>query len=262
MKILPQTLALALLPCLLAACGGGGGDDNSVNSAVNSPRDGLSAQEKQAFEVSQVSSDTMNWSGDPEPFRLTVAGKTIQDATADAMRIDGRSLPAGFASLPGNFYFANTNDNDAATVRSYRGFRSGIFTARTHEEGVWASAGHYGVATRAEQIPASGKATYNGVAFDISDRGTLTYHVDFGAKQGEGQIQGLSRYGNITLHPAKIGNGNGNGAKIEGKASTVGKSMEYDARFFGYGAEEILGTVTNDDTVEYIGFHGTRGDIQ
>ena len=38
--------------------------------------------------------------------------------------------------------------------------------------------------------------------------------------------------------------------------------MEYDARFFGYGAEEILGTVTNDDTVEYIGFHGTRGDIQ
>ena len=94
MKILPQTLALALLPCLLAACGGGGGDDNSVNSAVNSPRDELSAQEKQAFEASQVSSDTMNWSGDPEPFRLTVAGKTIQDATADAMRIDGRSLPA------------------------------------------------------------------------------------------------------------------------------------------------------------------------
>ena len=116
MKILPQTLALALLPCLLAACGGGGGDDNSVNSAVNSPRDELSAQEKQAFEVSQVSSDTMNWSGDPEPFRLTVASKTIQDATADAMRIDGRSLPAGFASLPGNFYFANTNDT---TLRQY-----------------------------------------------------------------------------------------------------------------------------------------------
>ena len=53
-------------------------------------------------------------------------------------------------------------------------------------------------------MPTRGKATYTGVAFNNEEKGTLAYDVDFGKKEGQGKIEGLSQYGTITLQPAKF----------------------------------------------------------
>lgn len=264
MKISPQPLALALLPCLLAACGGGGDDSaNNPRDAASTPnnnRPALSARDKQAFEESKAYSQTVEDDEDPDIYRLTAGGATLLESTAENYRMDARSLPSGFTSIPGNYYFPNTNNNEAATVRSYQGFHSGVFIAHTNKAGEYANYAYYGDSTAATQMPVSGKATYSGTAFDRQDRGTLTYRVDFGAKQGEGNIEGLSRYGRITLHPAKI-----DGNEIEGKASATANKLEYkyDGLFYGNGAEEFTGGLGSDQEAgEYIGFHGTRGDIQ
>ncbi|OOH90793.1 hypothetical protein BMT54_03950 [Pasteurellaceae bacterium 15-036681] len=140
-----------------------------------------------------------------------------------------------------------------------------------------------GVNTTQQQLPTAGSATYKGVAFDETTKGDLTYHIDFGTKQGSGQITGFDKYGVIDLEQASISNiknktpgyrerFNDNQLGIEGKATSqikVDKDIldGYELQLFGPNAEEVGGFITskeNDKISEYedkdakIGFGGTK----
>ena len=132
-----------------------------------------------------------------------------------------------------------------------------------YENNQFANISPYGIPTPPAALPTAGKATYNGTAFDHSDRGSFTYHVDFAAKTGQGHIDGLNKYkyGSITLAAGKITQGKSSDG-IVGKASAAtGGSFDYNLTFSGNRAEEIAGYAINGDTGEGIGLHGTRGAI-
>jgi len=249
----------ALTACLLTACGG------SDDDGMGNPADRPSASEQQAFEKSKVKVAPMNWGGTPDPFHLQVDGSVLEAADAKTARIDARRLPSGFATLSGNYIFLNHNNYRLpATVRSYQGFRSGIFIAHSDQPGVFAHGGDYGVWSKAEQLPSSGRATYRGVAFDRANEGTLTYHVDFAARTGEGQIDGLPRYdGTITLRKAGFQTHSDGAIGVKGGAADTRYkgSLTYQTGFAGAGAEELTGHVVNAADKEIVGFHGTRGEI-
>ena len=247
----------ALTACLLTACGG------SDDDGMGNPGDRPSASEQQAFEASKVKVVPAHWLSTPDPYRLEVNGTVLAEVDAKTDRTDARRLPAGFASLSGNYIFSN-NYRLPATVRSYQGFRSGVFIDHSDQPGVFANGGDYGVWSKAEQLPSSGRATYHGVAFDRADQGTLTYHVDFAARTGEGQIDGLPRYdGTINLRRAGFQTHDDGAIGVkDGAADTRYKgSLTYSTGFAGAGAEELTGYVVNAADVEHVGFHGTRGEI-
>lgn len=176
--------------------------------------------------------------------------------------VDFRSLPSGFASYSGTD--TDSKGSTKVTVRSYQGFRSGIVAAFDEKNRV-VNITPYRDGTPAATMPAAGKATYTGVAFDSIDRGNLAYNVDFGTRTGEGRIEGLSRYGNITLASGKFEQARAlDGSTytaIRDKAQAAnGSSLAYTLGFNGRLAEEITGYAVNND-LEGVAFHGTRGAI-
>ena len=246
----------ALTACLLTACGG------SDDDGMGNPADRPSASEQQAFEASKVGAESLvgtDGSNDTR-YRVSIGNTTLVETDGKTGRHDYRSLPAGFSSQAA--FLAYNNVSIPATMRSYQGFRSGVVV--TYYQGNTLT-DTYGVKTAAAQLPQSGSATYNGTAFDRNDRGTLSYQVDFGARTGEGRIEGLGHYGTITL-----ARGNFQAVKQleDGAAGIVGTasakytgSLPYEVVFYGHGAEEIAGGVMNDAKNDFIGFHGTRGEI-
>lgn len=112
--------------------------------------------------------------------------------------------------------------------------------------------------------------TYEGTAFNGQDQGTLSYSVDFGAREGSGTITGLTQTGTIDLQTASIANVNTEmvkGMGIAGKAQFAndpGKDIDYALGFFGPKAEEIAGRISyandadNDKGFSEIGFGGTK----
>lgn len=114
--------------------------------------------------------------------------------------------------------------------------------------------------TTTKELPTSSVATYHGIAFDKTQEGRLIYHVDFGKKEGFGEITGIDQFGKITLEKGKIGNltdeqqrdeffrntnqlGITGVAKSEKMSPTQDLVKAYDLQFFGPKAEEIGGVV-------------------
>lgn len=259
----------------LTACGGGGG--GSSEQATVDPPPVLSAQEKAQFEASQYYRGKYD---NPAIFDALVKARTL---TANGQIIeslqkengqwiishDYRSLPQGFATLTGEEVV--NEYRDAIVIRSYRGFRSGLWVSyaqqasRTGAHRAVDSAA-YMTKTPENHFPTAGKATYTGMAFDIDGQGSLTYHVNFSDKKGNGSIVGLPRYGTIVLHEAAIIptlQPDGVTHRIHaGQASSAvqGALRDYRVNFAGDQAEELVGTVKINNN-EMVGFHGTRGAI-
>ena len=279
-KILLSGVILATL----SACGGGGSDstptaDPQQPAAQNQPatttqnqpaaetptqpapqpatvKYPLSAAEQSAFEASKV--DVLD--GEYNAELLTVSGKKIIESTDGSTRHrDFRSLPTGFVTLPGEYVEAD--QKSSVSLRSYQGFRSGVAIGYYDTNHKVSSYDIYGLTPPATQLPAAGKASYSGTAFDHNERGTLPDNVDFSAKTGEGKIDGLSRYGSINLHKGDFEGDNEDKALIAADASDAqGQSLRYYAWLAGNGAEEVVGFVKNDGSAE-VGFHGERGEI-
>lgn len=192
-------------------------------------------------------------------YYIDINGKRVVEVDGKNERYDYSSMPSGFTTLAGNAYVLNNSSNYEITARSYQGFHSGVFASYINQTGKLAHNDFYGASTPLSQIPLTGKATYRGIAFDRTDRGNLTYNVDFATRQGSGDIEGISRYGTITLHKNRILR---NEAAIVGSASAAkGPSLKYEIAFFGPAAEEIAGRVSNGIEVDSVGLHGTRGEI-
>ena len=281
-------LAIILGTLLLAACGSSSDDNPAADKpAVNNPSaNNPSANNPKtntandAFEASKYGSRTMenySQSGNDSDLLLrlssiVVNGKTIMNTYRKLGEVIGeydfRSLPAGFASLNASKTYKDDDSTVPLTLRSYQGFHSGVLAAYK-ADGKGETNGEYGVHTPAVAIPAAGKATYNGIAFDKDERGNFTYHVDFAARNGHGNITGISRFGDISLASAALTDGNyptGKGGSvkgtgIEGQATAArGDRFEYNLTFYGNQAEELAGELKNRN-LDLIKVHGTRGAI-
>lgn len=268
MKI--QTLTLTTLALTLAACGGKDTDattpDNAIIPAPSTP----SVSEQNAFNTSKVQSDR---------YDVAYGAPALQDIIANGQRIysnerdnlsyiasrDARSLPQGHADYNAAVVYRNSGLRGDALVRSYQGFRSGVLLIHNLDNGDY-FASSYGYETPIAQIPGSGHATYRGHALDRRDHGSLTYNVDFGNKTGSGHIDGLNRFGRITLHPASYQSqyddlNRKTDYKNRGNATSAnGTSFTYVSSFFGAQAEELGGTAINGQG-DAIVFHGNRGAV-
>ena len=206
------------------------------------------------------------------PSTTVVNGKTIMNTYRKEGEVifeyDFRSLPAGFASLNASETYKDDDSTESLTLRSYQGFHSGILLTYA-SDGKANSVADYGVYTPVAAIPTAGKATYNGIAFDKDERGNFTYHVDFAARNGYGNITGMSSFGDISLASAALTDGDywnekGGVVKatgIHGQATAAsGSRFDYDLAFYGNQAEELVGDLKNR-SLEGIGVHGTRGAI-
>lgn len=261
-------LAALISAALLTACGGSS-DETVANALVPAPTE-PNAAETAAFHASKQHREAMDYSGNDEfrPYSISANGHTLLRVSGSRSNpvgeFDVRSLPAGFAAYNGTY--TENAGSAPVKVRSYQGFRSGVVTIYDNKNNSYMNAVPYGVPTPPAALPAAGRATYNGTAFDHSDRGSFTYHVDFAAKTGQGHIDGLNKYkyGDITLAAGKITQetqlDGSNEALIRGKASAAtGSSFDYGLTFYGNRAEEITGYAVNG--YEGIGLHGTRGAI-
>ena len=263
-------LAAIISAALLTACGGSS-DGAAANALVPAPTE-PNAAETAAFHASKQRRDKTNVVGnvDWQPFSLSANGHTLIRGSGDrsnpVQEHDFRSLPAGFAAYNGNGTYTEGYGSFPLKVRSYQGFRSGV-VATYHNGNRFQDFMAYGVETPPAAIPAAGRATYNGTAFDSNERGSFTYHVDFAAKTGQGHIDGLNKYkyGDIALAAGKITQDKQPDGRsetlIKGKASAAtGSSFDYRLTFFGNRAEEIAGYAANDEQGG-IALHGTRGAI-
>ncbi|WP_249182584.1 factor H binding protein domain-containing protein [Neisseria sp. Marseille-Q1983] len=113
--------------------------------------------------------------------------------------------------------------------------------------------------TPTKTLPAAGKATYSGAAFDGRNQGVLNYSVDFEERTGEGNITGLGE--KVVLNKGSIThidhNNEIDGSHLEGHGIKGSSNKgDYELGFFGANAEEIVGTVT--EGTNSIGFAGSR----
>ena len=111
--------------------------------------------------------------------------------------------------------------------------------------------------TPTKTLPAAGKATYSGAAFDGKNQGVLSYSVDFERRTGEGNITGLGE--KVVLNKGSITHVDHNneidGSRLEGHGIKGSSNKgDYELGFFGANAEEIVGTVNDGE----IGFAGSR----
>lgn len=106
-------------------------------------------------------------------------------------------------------------------------------------------------------LPENNTYTYNGLAFNKDEKGSLEYNITFAANnsgKGEGKITGMNSYGDIALKEGNIGqlegvsfNGDLRSYKffgIKGGAAFKDGTGSYELGIFGPAAEEIAGKVT------------------
>ena len=200
--------------------------------------------------------------------KINGSNNEMVNLTRSLSRGNFTDIRDGFESRNGTYSesVGNNNVSTPVIVRSYQSFRSGVVATYETTSNEYVDLSFYGANTPASAIPKTGKATYTGTAFDKNDKGSLTYNVDFGAKTGQGYVDGLSQHGRITLNRGVVREGllqtleTRNGGEVSGTATTAkGTGLNYVMHFFGNQAEEIAGYAANDR--DGIALHGTRGEI-
>lgn len=258
-----QYLPFALLVALVGGCGGGGSDDAANDPpAAQTPTPQISETYRNRLNTVKTSSINFNVAGLAAD--TIVNGRTVISLNNNRLNLDMRSLPQGWLATTGTHIFRDGSSDSAATqVRSYQGFYSGAYI----QEGEKGLDLHltYGVEPLASDMPSRGKATYTGVAFDERDKGTFTYHLDFANQSGHGQVSGLSRYGEVTLHPSTFTRTQKDDFVIfetlRGRATSAkSNGLQYSANVWGAGAQEINGKIQEWGDATAV-FQGSRGEI-
>lgn len=115
-------------------------------------------------------------------------------------------------------------------------------------------------------LPSAGTYNYAGKAFSQTETGQFNYAVNFDTRKGSGSITGITEAGKITLQEGTISNLSHtnpdnttiSGFGIQSTATSEKKGNgEYKLGFFGPNAEEVAGTV-NQNNNGLVGFGGTK----
>ncbi|WP_298081465.1 factor H binding protein domain-containing protein, partial [uncultured Cardiobacterium sp.] len=207
LQLLTALTALALL----TACGGGGGDDNpSADKPDGNARTGKTYFMPDDGDEPDNDSAWRDFAG----FTLNRNGNTITKLQfGKGLTVNTTHIPAGFAEFPAQMTIDSKNSSgttENVNIRSYQGFHAGILAINggvnslANRLGIDESGAAYIDPTKT--LPAAGKATYNGRAFDTDPThdATLRYTIDFGARRGAGEITASRGLGRITLHEAPI----------------------------------------------------------
>ena len=275
MELKPQPLLLAATIALLTACGGGSDDNSPADPRPDNPGNtGKVLQPAPSSNVPaiyherlrEVKTKDLGFSTGGARIDTILDGQTLTSLANNRLKMNLLGLPQGWLDKTGTSVRSGWGGNtESARIRSYSGFYSGAYLQYA-EHGLYLKLA-YGIEPLQGEIPTSGKATYTGVAFDKNDRGTLSYHVDFGNKQGHGNITNLGRYGNVTLQPAAFRQTNEADYVIYEVPERTGIAssdrygrMSYDLRLWGPQAAELSGKLS-DNRESVAVFHGTRGAI-
>ena len=183
---------LAFTVSLLSACGGGG-NNPTVDPQPQRPKELYPAPAQAtdpAYSKFLTAEKVSNWttSRNTSDDKIVINGHTLLEIKNQQAKLDISSLPNGWFAAEGKKTVAG-HGTFPVYIRSYTGFYGGAYSLFNAQSG---STRNYGVAPMSKDAPERGKATYNGVAFDNTDKGTFTYDVDFGQKKGHGRIEGLT----------------------------------------------------------------------
>lgn len=259
----PQCFPIILVAALAGGCGGGGSDSAANDPpAAQPPTPQISETYRNRLNI--VKTKSFNFSAPGLALDTIVNDHTVMSLGNNRLSIDMRSLPQGWLATTGRQISRDASgDSTTMQVRSYQGFYSGAYIQKG-DEGFNLHL-TYGVEPLADDMPSRGKATYTGVAFDERDKGTFTYHLDFAKQSGHGQISGLSRYGEVTLHPSVFTRTQLNDfvifQTVRGRASSAkSNALQYSANVWGAGAQEINGKIQEWGDATAV-FQGSRGDI-
>ena len=260
---------------LLTACGGSGDD----NAPADKPQTSDNTTTGKTYFLPEYT-EAPNADGSQSyysSFVLNRDGNTFMDIhIGKGMTVNTAPIPAGFSEFPAQMRITEKNGrthDENVAIRSYQGFHSGILTINGTSGGLVNrlefNENGFPYMHPTQNLPSTGKATYNGRAFDsdpINDA-TLRYTIDFGARRGSGEITASRGLGRITLHDAPItsfptGNNGAVSYGIEGRHSIEGTNLAntYSLGIAGPNAEEIVGKVNIDNDRE-LSFYGTRGAI-
>lgn len=271
-------LSLLGVAFLMTACGGGGSDNNSPkDSAYVTPHPkplSVSEQDRQAFERTKVieypayllSALSSRYSQDFKVNDQTVISLGRLPISRN-VKINAHPLASGWreyqATVEKKNRFDEVIETGTATLRSYQGFHSGVILLNPHEDMSVYMFPYGNVHYSFNKLPSSGKARYQGVAFDYADTGELTLEVDFGRKKSYGVITGLEAYGPIMLQEANLALIDYN-IPASGIASmpAIQRTGKYVVLFAGSEAQEALGNVNNSEEGIVVAFHGARGKIE
>lgn len=120
-------------------------------------------------------------------------------------------------------------------------------------------------------MPTSGKATYNGRAFNAvaTNDADFRYTINFGSRKGSGEISAAGNHGRLTLNeaPITLHNAYSDYAPVygveHGYIAIDGKNTinSYDLVIAGPQAEEIVGDTFLDNDDQDLVFYGSRGAI-
>lgn len=205
----------------------------------------------------------------PEEYQYEVKQAKKASLSDEDYRVDGRYYFGGesvsFSEFPNGLseYKIETSDgwnSNQGKLKIYQLPYSVVVGVSNNNDSNWGRDDYIkdnlGYLTLLSNIPREGKASYNGVAFSQSENGSLSYFIDFSARQGQGHISGLNKTGTITLNNGRLESG-----RIESTATTQkGSNGRYELHLFGPKAEEISGKVTGVNGGS-IGFGGSRGEI-
>lgn len=281
-----QQMTLAALSTALfglVACGGGGGGSSSGASVINNQ---ISPEMAERIKREKALTTAVDAEALDKPVfnnKFIIKGQDFgqKDVELDLFpryqlvkenwseeyeTKQGKYSEKGFWLVYNQLYSGIVGDTDTEVLQSPYEHVIGMQNAYNNYDIVLA----VGVNTLEKQLPTSGLITYKGVAFDMTQQGTLNYHVDFAKKEGSGSITGLDKFGTITLETGKISNISLNSreadnyfeknqvgitglAKAEKIADVIWDKVTtrdivkgYDLQFFGPNAEEITGIVKTD----------------
>lgn len=270
MRNTASLLSLTVSAVLLTACGGGGGGQPDVSSTQTGAKGWSTYKHYQNDEWEYTYTANEDDIGDipGEQYRIHNIVMTVNNKKYHIGNkvIDISNLPLGLNNLKYQIQSTQTRlsnqtrDNHFAigAMRLYkqqysviagqnleklRSIKQGKLTLGDNEYWVDDAQGQL---TPFEQLPQTGKFTYNGSAFTATEKGKLTYTVDFDKGEGSGSISGLNRFGDISLHKGELKKITAgpleNGGEILGQATSANHHKGYyDVTFFGPDSEEIAG---------------------
>lgn len=273
MSLKPICVAIALTLTLTACGSTGSSHSNSIKTvSIETLKNSVDAELREEF-----GSDGFTKT---DSYQINVAGKTYTSGSIDLnnlgnglQRLD--VIETASAKVQGQDYSATRNSKlhlyqqPYSVVAGVQVINGSISDANGNLiRGIGGSDLDInfvkGEATKT--LPSAGTYNYAGKAFSQDSSGQFNYAVNFDTRKGSGSITGITEAGKITLQEGTISNLSHtnpdnttiSGFGIQSTATSEKKGNgEYKLGFFGPNAEEVAGTV-NQNNNGLVGFGGTK----
>ena len=268
MSLKPICVAIALTLTLTACGSTGSSHSNSIKTvSIETLKNSVDAELREEF-----GSDGFTKT---DSYQINVAGKTYTSGSIDLnnlgnglQRLD--VIETASAKVQGQDYSATRNSKLHLYQQPYSVVAGLEVKGGQISNGDRIGASDLDIDTvkgyATKTLPSAGTYNYAGKAFSQDSSGQFNYAVNFDTRKGSGSITGITEAGKITLQEGTISNLSHtnpdnttiSGFGIQSTATSEKKGNgEYKLGFFGPNAEEVAGTV-NQNNNGLVGFGGTK----